>query len=472
MKKQVKLAILVLMVAFAIGYGVYASTRPLEINTLIIEPRDATMYFIQQGFGASGNSITVYPLVSGEILSIEVSEGDFVSGGDVISRVDPSNFELLIMRSEANIVALEAQMRNLHLNETRERNNLQISRNDLVAQLDILSARSEARSLSVSEQINLQEAINRQLESALDWTLNNYRNVEILYGVQAVSRDEYDRASRYVADAERQLEQGIIALSNITAGAASAMGSDEYFEAARAAINVQIAGIDRNLATSYVEAMEDYYLALIEGELVNIAQLQRNIDDTIIRAPASGRIERLYVSDINVVSPNMPVAYITTDEEISVEVFVRTRDVVNLNLGDLVDVIFRARGNDITIPGNIREIGNRAEERLSPLGVAERNVKVTVEIPQNNIIRDGYDVDVRFTYYSAEGRMIVPRTALFNYGGRDMLWVVEGGRAQMREVILGAELRIDTVVEAGLSFGDIVIRDANDNQLREGVAVR
>ncbi|MCL2564278.1 MAG: HlyD family efflux transporter periplasmic adaptor subunit [Defluviitaleaceae bacterium] len=472
MKKQVKLVILALVIVFLIGYGVYASTRPLEISTLIIEPRDAAMYFIQQGYGTRGSSITVYPLVSGEILSIEVSEGDLISGGDIISRVDVSNFELLILRSEANIAALEAQMRNLHLNETRERNSLQSSRNDLVAQLEILNARSYAAILSVGEQVNLQAAINRQLESALDWARNNYQNVEILFGVSAISRDEYELAARYVEDAEGQLEQGILALSNITAGAAGTMGSDEYFEAARAAINVQIAGIDRNLATSYVAAMEDYYLALIDSELINIAQLQRNIEDAVIRAPASGRVERLYVQDINIVSPNMPVAYITTDEEISVEVFVRTRDVVNLNLGDSVDVIFRARGNDIVIPGSIQEIGDRAEERLSPLGVAERNVKVTVEIPENNIIRDGYDVDVRFTYYSARGRMIVPRTALFNYGGSDMLWVLNSGRVEMREVVLGAELRIDTVVEAGLNFGDVVIRDANDNRLREGVAVR
>ena len=472
MKKQVKLAIIVLAAAFLIGYSVYAFTRPLEVNTIVIEPRDAIMYFIQQGYGARGSSVTVYPLVSGEVISVPVAEGDRISAGDIISRVDSSNFELLIMRSEANIAALEAQMRHLHINETRERNNLRASRNDLIAQLEILNARSDARTLSIEEQINLQEAINRQLESALERALSNYRNAGVLYGVSAISRDEYDRAANNAEDARRQLEQGVLTLSNITAGAFGAMGSDEYFEAARAAINVQIASIDRNLAASYVEAMEDYYLALIEGERVNIAQLQRNIEDTLIRAPASGRIERLYVQDVNIVSPNMPVAYITTDDEISVEVFVRTRDVINLNLGDQVDVIFRARGNDIVMSGSIREIGDRAEERLSPLGIAERNVKVIVEIPENDIIRDGYDVDVRFIYYNATGRMIVPRTALFRYGERDMLWVVSGGRAQMREVSLGAELRIDTVVESGLNFGDIVIRDANDNRLREGAAVR
>jgi len=472
MKKRVKLVVFALIAVVLAGYGIYAATRPLEVDTIVIEPRHAHMYFIQQGYGVQGSLVSVYPLVGGEIISLEVREGDRITAGDVICRVDLSALELLILRSETNIAALEAQVRNLQLNETRERNALTTSRNDLMSQMEILNARSDARVLSIQEQVNLQETINRQLESTLEQAVNNYRNMEVLYAVQAVSRVEYDTARNRVEEAQSQLDQGVLALSGIYAGTSSALGSEGYFEAARAAIDTQMAGINRSLATNYSAAMEDYFQALIEGEHVNIAQLRRDMESGVIRTHVSGRIESLPAQEINIISPNTPIAVIRTDDEVSVEVFVRTRDVVNLNIGDTVEVIFKARGNNIVFPGNIVEIGDRAEGRMSPLGIVDRNVKVSISIPENEIIRDGYDVDVRFTYFEASDRMVVPRTALFTHEGRDMIWVLAGGQVEMREVALGAELRIDTVIEAGLQFGDVVIRDANDNRLREGVAAR
>ena len=470
MKKRVKLVLIALIVIIAAIFGVYNATRPPEVDIIIISPMDAHMYFIQQGYGAQGRTVSVYPLLGGEILSTYVREGDRIQAGDIICRIDTSGLELAIMRSETNITALEAQMRNLRLNENRERNALRANRSDLLAQREILDARSYARDISVREQINLQEAINRQLESALEHANRNYESMRVLYELDAISREELNAAISRAEDAESALEQGILALAGVHAG--TALGTDEYFEAARAAIDVQISSIDRSLAISYISAMEDYFSALIDSEHLNIATLNRDIENGIIRAPISGRIERFPAADLNIASPNMPIAVIRTDDELAVEVFVRTRDVINLSIGEQVDVIFRARGENIVFQGTITEIGERAEERISPLGIAERNVKVTVQIPENDIIRDGYDVDVRFTYFRDENRMIVPRTALFSYGGRDMLWVVENERAEMREVTLGAELRTQTVVEAGIEFGDIIVRDANDNRLREGVGVR
>jgi len=472
MKKQVKLAILLLIITAAVAYGIFTAIRTIEVVTLIIEPRDATMYFLAQGHGVRGDSITIYPLASGEVTAVLIRQGEMINAGDIIAHVDYSELELAIKRSEVSISALEAQIDNLRISENRERQSLMSGRAELFAQLDILAVRSDARSLSVQEQITLQEALNRQIEASLERAINNYRNIELLHLVGAISTEEYNAADRQVEDAERALEQGELTLANIIANVGAAMGSDEYFEAAAQAINVQIAGIDSTLAQSFTGAMEDYYMALIEAERLNIEGLRRAINDSALRSPVSGRIERLYIQDSNIASPSMPAAYISTDDEISVEVFVRTRDVVHLQAGDEVEVIFRARSQDIITAGIIREIDDRAIERLSPLGISERSVSVKIQLPDKHIIRDGYDVDVRFVYYSEENRMVVPRTALFRHERKDMLWVVEDGRAAMREVLLGAELRIDTVVEAGITFGDIVIIDANDNRISEGVNVR
>ena len=471
MKKQVKTILIIILAAVCIIGGYFYTTMPLEVETIAVSQGNVSMYFTHQGQGVKNDSVTVYPLVSGEVLSIPVNEGDYIEKGDIICIVDSSDYERALLRNETTISAYEAQARDLSLSESREKNSLNTSKADLQAQLEALHARSTSKNISSQEQIALQESMNNQLSANLDWARNNFEKAEKLYEVDAVSKQEFEDAKKLLEDAEKALEQGNIQIAAISSGTDSSIGSDEYFTAMESSIQAQISGINKNLNTSYTAALSDYYTALIEGENVNIAQLQKQIEDCKIKAPISGKIDKLQVKDSNVLSANMPVAYISSDEDVIVEVYVLTKDIINVNLGDNADIIFKTRDEDITIPAVVTAIDEKAEERLSALGVAEKKVKVTLEIGNNEIIKHGYDVDVKFTYYNAENKISVPKTAVFTYENTDYVWILKDSKAAMTEVTTGIDLRGETVIESGLESDDVIIKDANNNKIKEGVNI-
>jgi len=468
MKKQVKaILIVIIAVAAAIGYYLYDS-MPMEVEALAVSSGNVSMYFTHQGQGVKGNAVAVYPLVSGEILSVEVNEGDYVKKGDVICIADSSDFERALLRSETTIKAYEAQKQDLGLSETREKNSLSANRADLQAQLEALRARSESKNISSQEQISLQESVNNQLEANLDWAKNNFERAEKLYEVDAVSKQEFDDANKLLQDSEKALEQGNMQIAAIASGTDSSIGSDEYFGAMEASILAQIAGIDKNLGNSYTAALGDYYTALTEGENVNIAQIRKQIEDCTIKAPISGKIDKLPINDSNILTAAAPVAYISADANVDIEVYVLTKDITNISLGDNADIIFKTRDEDINIPAVVSAIDDKAEEKLSALGVMEKKVKVTLETQPNEIIKDGYDVDVKFTYYSEENKISIPKTAVFSHENKDWVWLLKGDTATMANITKGIELRGETVVESGLTDGDIIIKDANSNKIKEG----
>ena len=471
MKKQVKTILIVILATVCVAGGYFYTTKPMEVETISVSPGNVSMYFTHQGQGVKNDSVMVYPLVSGEVLSIEVSEGDYIKKGDIICIVDPSDYERALIRSETTIAAYNAQSQDLSLSERREKNSLSTSKADLEAQLDALHARSESKNISSAEQIALQESMNNQLSANLDWAMNNFEKAEKLYEVDALSKQDFDDSKKILEDCEKALEQGNMQIAAIVSGTDSSIGSDEYFNAMESSIRVQIEGINKNLNTNYTVALGNYYTALIEGELVTIAQLEKQIEDCKIKAPVSGKIDKLQAKDANVISSAMPVAYISSNEAVTIEVYVLTKDIINVNLDDKADIIFKTRDEDITIPAIVTAIDDKAEERLSALGVAEKKVKVTLEPEPNEIIKNGYDVDVKFTYYNAENKISVPKTAVFNYESADYVWVLKDSKAIKATVITGIELRGEIVIESGLESGDIIIRDANSNKIKEGSSI-
>jgi hypothetical protein len=67
--------------------------------------------------------------------------------------------------------------------------------------------------------------------------------------------------------------------------------------------------------------------------------------------------------------------------------------------------------------------------------------------------------------------VIVPKSALQNLGGQDMIFTVENGRAQRRQVTVSEAQGDDAVLSAGVEAGEKVIVEAPAS-LKAGAAVK
>jgi HlyD family secretion protein len=146
-------------------------------------------------------------------------------------------------------------------------------------------------------------------------------------------------------------------------------------------------------------------------------------------------------------------------------------DVVGVKLGSSVVI----DGEDIGIKnmkGTVRKIYPKAFSKMSALGIEQKRVKV--EIDFNSTVEDlrpGYDMTVKIITQSKNDTLLIAEKAVFNYQGKDHVFVNENGLAKLRAIEKGLESNEQVEVLKGLNEGDEIILSP-DETLEEGVKIQ
>ncbi len=208
-----------------------------------------------------------------------------------------------------------------------------------------------------------------------------------------------------------------------------------------------------------------------------VQRLREQKDDSHIYAPISGVVQHLQAEENGMASPGAPLMrlYKKEEQEINylVETRVLTRDVIEIYEGMQVKLTFERREEDLEFAGEVKEIYSYAETDISPLGLEEERVTVTVSpnFPGDLQLGLGYRLEVEFITNRREDVLWVPQTTLFSYQGEDALLVVDKNRARVRKVNTGLETRQQVVIKEGLEEGDLVILNPGAKDLDKGSRV-
>jgi HlyD family secretion protein len=112
--------------------------------------------------------------------------------------------------------------------------------------------------------------------------------------------------------------------------------------------------------------------------------------------------------------------------------------------------------------------------KLSALGVEEQRVNVLIDIVSPPAmwasLGDGYRAEARITVFSRDDATIVPAGALFRDGEAWRVYVVEGGRAELRAVSVLRRAARTAAIAAGLKPGETLIVYPGD-KVAPGVTV-
>ena len=419
MKKKVKLFLLVAAGLAVLAIAAYTYMAPTPVPLTVVSATTAELRFTEQGLFTANTVIQIYPMVQGRLIELNVQEGQSVREGDVLCTVDAEPLLQRIDQIRGSIRGYEAQIRSL-------------------------SAQEQSSNATLAERMRLQNTLIEQNEKNLDSAKEDLARAEALYEAGALAKTDVDAARSAADQLETSLAAAQAELAVIAAGAGSV-------------------------------SLADYYRALISVEQINIAQLEKDIENCRVSATASGVVTRLNAKNTNLITTAAPVAEITVSDGGAIEVFISTSDVDSVHAGDIVELILKRREGDISLAGRVDQVETNAEVKLSALGLEERKVKVRITPERAGTegitLGAGYDVDVRFTLYREENKLTVPKTALYKDEGRDMVWALRNGSIQATEVVTGMELRTEFVVESGLTEGDAVVTDANNDALREGLKV-
>jgi HlyD family secretion protein len=270
---------------------------------------------------------------------------------------------------------------------------------------------------------------------------------------------ELDQAEAQAAQAEREAERrrdlaeaGALSREEMEQAQLQATTSRRRVESARAALAA---------ATADVAAMR----ASLQG-----ASPQAAGPSVSVTAPSDGRVLVVLEKSERVVAAGTPLLELGDARGLEVVVDVLSSDAVSIAAGNPVEVA--EWGGQRPLAGRVRLVEPAAFTEISALGVEEQRVNVIVDLleapPE---LGSGYRVEARIVTWEGTNALTVPTSALFQRDGAWRLFVVEEGRARLREVQVGHRGVESAEVLGGVEEGEEVVMYPSD-EVVEGVKVK
>jgi len=453
MKKKVKLIGVAVVVMVILGIGVYSYLQPLAVETKTLEKSESEITFTESGVIVNSHELKVYPKVAGEVEEIAVQEGDRVKKGDILAVLDHKAIDLQIKQLEETMKGYEAQLQSAEIDNAQTIDRLKANRNDLYGQLKTLEAGEKSEG-----ELALEATLIDQSKRVYDQGVEDLDKYKELYDKGYISESDYTNMQTLVDGYEAAYEKTVVA----------AESQEDYYDGMKTSIYAQIDSINKTLDKDMLTSTKAYYQSLIDGTKVAIEAAKNSRQELYIQADIDGKVDQINIDQVNVVSNTAPAFVLLGDGELKVEVGVNTRDIDTVHVGDIVRLKLDRRTGDIEFEGTITKISESAVVEVSPLGIEERKVTVTILPDSQDHIQTGYDIDVLFPVYKAGDSLVVPNNALYKKEGKDMVMIVENGKTKEAEVSLGYELTGERIVEKGLEEGMQIIVDLDAKGLKVG----
>jgi RND family efflux transporter MFP subunit len=282
---------------------------------------------------------------------------------------------------------------------------------------------------------------------------------------QASAQLEYAKASLTetqvnLANAQRDYDRQKSLLQSHFVSQAAVDNSQTTLDALRAQLATQRSNVD------------------VVARAMSVAE--RNLDDTVVRAPFTGIVTVKAAQPGEMVSPvsagggftRTGIGTIVDMDSLEVEVDVNEAYIGRVQPGQSVESVLNAYP-DWKIPSHV----------IAIIPTADR-AKATVKVRVGLDLKDGRivpDMGVRVSFLedskpASAGQqpprgVLIPSLALRNEGGQDVVFVFNAQKAQRRAVTLGGNVGDSRQVQSGLSAGESVIVDAPAG-LKDDAAVR
>src|SRR5579875_1500107 len=270
----------------------------------------------------------------------------------------------------------------------------------------------------------------------------------------ARAREDWEQAQRDRIRAEHLAKEGVISIQALDLARNADITSAREFEAAQ--YSVQVAASELKIARAG--------LISIETEPAKPRPLIE------LRSPVSGNVLRVLEKSERVVQAGTPILTLGEPGKIEIVADVLSTDAVKIHPGD--PVLLVGWGGDHPIRARVRLVEPYGFTKVSALGVEEQRVNVVSDfIDPPGRLGDGYRVECEITVWAGENVLKAPMSAVFRRGQAWGTFVIEDGRARLRNVEIGHRNEADVEILDGLREGEDVILHPT-NQIRNGLRVR
>ena len=235
---------------------------------------------------------------------------------------------------------------------------------------------------------------------------------------------------------------------------------------AEAALSESRSLYDRSRSLAETQAISasglEQLLAQVQVDEAQVEAARARLDNTVIRAPFSGRVGLRHVSPGSFV--NNSIVITTLDDVSQIKLDFSVPETYLTALSDGMDII----AHSLVYPDRpFHGVVQSIDTRLDPVS---RAVQVRAIIPNPDAtLKPGMFLTVDLQ--RARGDVLLaPEQAIVPEGSSQYVYVVADGVAEKRAVVLGRRIPGFVVIDSGLSAGDAVVTEGT-HKLHDGSAV-
>lgn len=421
---------------------------------------DGNLALVQDGKLAFGTS--------GTVADVRVKEGDRVTTGQFLAKLDTVSLERTVKTAELAIQLAEADLK-------QAEDNIRATENDL----------QQAEQGVKSAEIDLELASNNYEKLIVPYPYLTYRftipeSVDaIRIGVQRIkeAQVEFQKAmtgGQYslpyiqdrLAEANDNLSQAETMLGwGLDAGIRPANADYWTMRSLQLQIDKARLGLDNarsmvakvTLAADSVKGMSDKARLAVEKAKYDRDAAREMLDKVVITAPFDGVIAAVNTKVGDLLSPagyTATAIRLIDPDRLELEVKVDEADIARVSLGQKAAVTLDALPDQV-FNGTVTFIGWLADIEA---GVVSFKVKISLGSVQSGLLKEGMSATADIIMEERHGVLLVPSRAIKQDSqGKPVVQVVVDGQVQDRAVVIGISDGFQTEIISGLAEGETVV---------------
>ncbi|MDW8206554.1 MAG: efflux RND transporter periplasmic adaptor subunit [Chloroherpetonaceae bacterium] len=345
---------------------------------IVAEPDDTERTLALFGTIQAESQVTLSVRMPARIASVAVRQGDRVTPGQIILRLDDTDLQSELRSAQAAVRAAQAQVRQAIAG--REARRVEGEATMQQAQSSLQQAQIKLRQAEIAQQAarddldaerHLAHEGLRKAEAALEQARRTLLSLEALATVGGVARNDLEAARMQVQVAESDLETARTQAHRLEAGPEP--GSPGYrvalsrqdVETARAAVaQAREALRTAQKAHQRALAVSDAGIRAARAALAQArtgeANVQAAIAATRLVSPIQGVVSQLQARAGETAQPGVPLATIVSLNDLRVEMLVAARQLPRIRIGQTGQVSVDTRPGQ-TFPVRVTEIAQAAE---------------------------------------------------------------------------------------------------------------
>jgi len=486
-KSAAGIATIIGVVVVVGGGALILKPKTSSISTFTVASSTFTQVVSVTGSVVPVQTVNLGFQASGEIASVNKDVGDYVNQGDVIASLDSSVLQANLAKAQSDLQGAQAQLAEVS-------GSTGTTSPSAAASLDVVNSEKAAIVTAQQAYTAADDAVHNQVDQFFtdprkadpkilfaftDYDLytkiNNERaSLEFLLNAWQASSTAINLSNFSISDLQ-SANQNLLVVQGFLNDVASAVNEfqatpqipqatiDQYRAAvstARTEVNNSITAVtDAEDSLSSSQSGNGVQQAAVSSAAAVVAQIQAQIDQTVMTAPFDGQVTLQNAKVGQVATAGAPLVSLISASKYEIDAYVAEADIAKVQLNDMASVTLDAYGNGVVFPAKVVEI--------DPAETVENGIstyKIELDFTSNDDrIKSGMTANVDIITEQNAGEIVVPQGVVLTKADGKYVTVLDSNdstKTEQREVTTGnIDENGNIEILSGLNIGDKVLTD-------------